>query len=257
MHIKEKLIALDLDGTLLHDDKTISDYTIKILKECKCRNVKLAIVTARPLRAAYSYSEKVDADYLICHNGAVIYNGKAFTYSSIKKPDIEKIIQILKTYAAGSKIAIESDDKMIANFPTEETWKENDYERSEFKDILVDHADKILFFLDDVGLEKGEIQKRIPEECYLMVIDKNLGMILSKEATKYKAVKKVLEKEGISIEDTYFFGDDDNDTELLKKAGYGVAVDNAHPDVKKAARYLCRSNNEDGVALWLSREMGL
>lgn len=256
MNNQRKLIAFDLDGTLLHDDKTLSDYTIKILKKCKRSNMKLAIVTARPMRAVHEYDIKLNPDYIVCHNGAVIYKKGWCSYSSIKKSDIERIIQILKSYTVCNKIAIEVDDKMISNFPPEQIWKKNDYEKTDFKKILIDYADKILFFLEEDGLEE-EIKKRIPEECYLMVIDKKLGMILNKEATKYKAVKKILERERLSINNTYFFGDDNNDVELLRKAGYGVAVNNACPEAKKAARYICGTNNEDGVAIWLAKEIKL
>lgn len=250
------MLVFDLDGTLLHDDKSLSDYTVDILEKCRSKGMKVAIATARPLRSVSEYSMRIKPDYTICHNGAVISGKEGLLYSSIKRADIEQILQALKALPGNNRIAIESNDKMIANFSPGEVWKEEDYEKSEFEEIMVDHADKILFFLDENDSAE-EIQSSIPEECYLVVIEKNFGMIMNKKATKYQAVKKIIEKEGIRLESVFFFGDDYNDIELLEKAGYGVAVANACPAAKQAAGYLCGTNNEDGVAVWLAENLKL
>ena len=73
MKNSNKMIVMDLDGTLLRNDKTISEYTINTLKKLRQNGHKIVIVTARPYRAAKIFFEKLQTDAGIYHNGALIY----------------------------------------------------------------------------------------------------------------------------------------------------------------------------------------
>jgi len=77
-----KTIVVDLDRTLLHTDKTISAYTVKVFEECKKCGIKIMVATARPFRTAKQYCELISADAMVVSNGTrVIYRNKRTDYT--------------------------------------------------------------------------------------------------------------------------------------------------------------------------------
>ena len=80
-----------------------------------------------------------------------------------------------------------------------------------------------------------------------------LLQIMSREATKAKAVAELARLWGIMPDEIAAFGDDLNDIDMLTYAGFGVAMDNAPDEIKAAAKYICKSNDENGVADWITK----
>ena len=78
---------------------------------------------------------------------------------------------------------------------------------------------------------------------------------MNKNATKWNGIQMMLEAVGISPKDAIYFGDDNDDIESLKKCGAGIAVANAIDTVKEAADEIVESNDEDGVAKWIERNL--
>lgn len=81
--------------------------------------------------------------------------------------------------------------------------------------------------------------------------DEDLYRFANRDAVKWNAIKSVAEYFNINTESFVAFGDDYNDLEMLKKCGIGVAVNNAIDIVRFAAKYICDSNDNDGVAKWI------
>ena len=117
----EKIIVLDLDGTLLKKDKTVSQHTIETLLKFREKNNKILFATARPPRDAYKYvPEALRNNPIICYNGACIFDGKEITYKKqILKKDTVQIMQIAKEMGY-NQISIEIDDTLYSNFDTSE-----------------------------------------------------------------------------------------------------------------------------------------
>ncbi|HBB28732.1 MAG TPA: hypothetical protein DC000_05710 [Clostridiales bacterium] len=115
------MIVLDLDRTLLRSDKTISDYTIRVLKECKRIGIKIVIASARPRRAVKIFSQQIGCEDIICLNGAMVtINEKIIDVKKIDKntPIIFLTARnlredILKGYQIGA------DDYITKPFDTE------------------------------------------------------------------------------------------------------------------------------------------
>ena len=97
-----------------------------------------------------------------------------------------------------------------------------------------------------------QIRINLPDDTYSSVAEWKLLQIMSGSATKWNGVLKMLESFGIGADRAIYFGDDNDDLEPIRRCGCGVAVSNALDCVREAADYIAKSNDEDGVALFLA-----
>lgn len=102
----------------------------------------------------------------------------------------------------------------------------------------------------EVGKDQDirEIREKLPKQYYITFSRDGYGFVLPKEISKYSAIEKILNKDGLQIDYVLAFGDDENDIELIQKSGIGIAMGNALSDVKKVANFITKSNNDNGVA---------
>ena len=141
-----KTIVVDLDRTLLHTDKTLSAYTVGVLKECKKNGMRIMVATARPLRTAKQYCEMLDADTVVVSNGARIICGNQRTAYRICQKSAVHLLNTLNRHSS-LLITLETGDVAYSNKPIA------DYETI-ISDDLVSIAEaegvlKILVRLDD------------------------------------------------------------------------------------------------------------
>jgi len=253
----QKLIVMDLDGTLLDDNREISIYTKKILDECMAKGIKLVFATARPIRATKIYFSIIKPDAFICHNGAnVIVDDKIIVKNGIQKEEYEGILKIIEEKNISNHLMIEINDKIYTNFDPNIYWKDIEYEN--INDMPLIEADKIIIGID--GSEKLiEINKFLPENLYS---EKSIGakggllcLIMNKNAVKWNGIKVLSEHFQIDTKDIIAFGDNENDYEMLKNCGIGIAVDNGTDEAKKISKYICDTNNKDGVAKWIKKNI--
>lgn len=262
-----KMIALDLDRTLLRDDKSISEYTLKILDECKKRGIIIAIASARPRRAANVIANIIDCDKIVCLNGALVTIGDEIiaTNKIDGKLAHELILKIIKRYP-NSKVSAEINDYIHVNFDLNEVFtKASNIIRTDFSEVFkntietsfendIADVDKIIFSVENED-EISEIQSMLPEGLYTSIANGYLLQILSERATKLNGVKALADYYNISIDEIAAFGDDFDDIGMIKECGYGVAVENAIEDVLKVAKYITKSNENDGVAKWIEKNI--
>lgn len=138
-----KMIVTDLDGTLLRDDKTISPYTIEVIKKVQQAGHKFVIATARPMRVAKKFLNLLETNAEIYHNGALIYS-EGQKIDAFEINDIKTVVDgILNTYPSSS-LAIEADDVLYANFNVKRLWPECDYIYSDFSELSDKKANKII-----------------------------------------------------------------------------------------------------------------
>ena len=267
-----KMIVTDLDNTLLRTDKTISDYTAGILNKCRQNGIKIAFATARPKRAVLPLFEKIPVDFLIIHNGAVIYNDGRQVFHSGISPDVTKnILYSIRCDFPEASLSVEIDDVFYANFEVSSAWNGAEAIYMDFFDLnrisadLPDKpAEKIIVGTASVNMSSAKdiqfFDKYLPDNLYmeLTCTDNNilkLIMIMNHEAKKSLAVKFLAEHYGYNISEIAAFGDDYNDVEMIKECGVGVAVSNAIGEAKAVADYICESNDEDGVAKWIEKNL--
>ena len=95
----------------------------------------------------------------------------------------------------------------------------------------------------------------LPDDLYSEISESQILMIMNKNARKRNAVIETAEYFNVSLSDIVAFGDDYNDIEMLRECGIGVAMENALDAVKAVAKYICDTNDNDGVAKWLEENV--
>ena len=246
-----KLLVTDLDNTLLRRDKTVSDFTLDVLANCRQQGVKLAIATGRPPRTTKPFMDLILAEAMICHNGTVVEIGEQRTQCcGIDPAETRRIMQALVAAFPGGMLSVEIDDILYANFDVGLIWNMTEAISTDFSDLPCKPADKIIVSIS--GAEDVQrIAECITDELYLEVVDGHLCMILHKDAEKMQGVKMLATGWGIDPEQIVAFGDGINDVGMLTGCGWGIAVANAVPEAQEAADYLCADCDEDGLAHWI------
>lgn len=163
-----KLIACDLDGTLLHSDKSISDYTIKVLEECRARGIMIAFATARSERGAIRAVAPFTPDFIISSGGTKISCGGDMIYSSLIPPEVvREIIAMCRHFTSGKgEITVETDSGHFWDYrckPHENTVESNCI-YTDFKDFD-EPAYKVTAELDSEEF-CNEIIERYPQLAY-------------------------------------------------------------------------------------------
>ena len=246
-----KMILTDLDHTLLREDGSISDETLRVLEGCKAKGVLLAIATARYWIGAERYILQLDPDYEITTDGTLIHSHGDCIYScEFSDFETNRIIQSLAEAVPGTEITV-ADGKNVY-------WNSRHISDSEklhkaiycdFSSWLNIDANKIVAELPDERIAKRFAdQVNCKLQCYR---GEKWYAFLPSGSGKIKAIRTLAEVSGISLKDMTAFGDDRNDVEMLKLCGRGIAVSNAVPEVLDIADGITLSNDEDGVAKWL------
>ena len=250
--INIKMIVTDLDGTLLKNDKSISPRTETVINQLRHRNILFVVATARPIRAVKTFLPWVTYDAAIFHNGAIVMDhGTLLKNLGIKNPG--KIVHSILDDNPNYKIAVESNDVMYSNFDAGEVWPGTDYIRTvDFKELKHSHAEKIIVNAHSTE-DMDILRKYLTDDLYLLPSENHIITIHNTQSTKMNGIKTLAGRYDISPSEIVAFGDDYYDIDMLRSCGIGVAVGNALSEVKKAAKEITESNEQDGVAKWLER----
>jgi len=248
-----KMIITDLDETLLHTDKSISEYTISILEKCRLNGIKIVFATARSTQSASKMLKQFTPDIFIGYGGAlVLANEKVIHRADIssdissnlindclKDPDIMHVLATNENVSYTNKT--NPEDKRMSHYQA--------FDFSTNKDISYL---KISIISDnDKAVEK--IAAAYPMLDFLHYKGENFYRFANKNAVKWEAIKAVADFYNLNTNTLVSFGDDMNDLEMIKNCGISVAVENALAEVKNVAKYICETNNNDGVAKWLEK----
>ena len=245
---KRKMIVTDLDGTLLKDDKSISKYTIDVIRRLRIEGHKFVIATGRPLRTVKEFMGNIDYDAAVCHNGALIcVDGEEV--SGFKIDNAKEVIDEILLRCPEASIAVEAEDALYANFDAGLIWPASiSYMKKNFLELK--SAYKIIVKVSSLE-DMKRYGKLLPPELYIQLSEGIIGMIMNRGATKSNGIKSLAERYGIDTEDIISFGDDYNDIDMLEFCGLGICVENAVDDAKRSANQICGTNENDGVAKWI------
>ncbi len=244
-----KAIITDLDRTLLRTDKSLSEYTVDVLRKCKECGIKVMAATARPERTVKEYDANVGFDAVTVMNGAKVMVGdKVLTYGIPDKLAEEMLAKVCEHKEF--LFSVETGEILYAA----EHIEEFEYTlHTEFPKLPEgETAYKIL--VSGEGAAEF-VKENLPEGLHCTVANGYLVQIMSKTANKRNGVEVMLNAFGIAPEEAVYFGDDQDDAESMQLCGLGVAVDNAIPEVKAVADELAESNDADGVAKWIEANL--
>jgi Cof subfamily protein (haloacid dehalogenase superfamily) len=255
-----KLIATDLDNTLLRRDKTISDNTVDVFKRCRERRILIAFATSRSEFASARFTARIAPDIFISNGGALARRGAEVLYRVTMTSDFANaLISEMKRYPEIDWYTVESENGYFNSMPIDVTmagWI--DYSHSQHTDFStsLDFGDVFKITVSSNSAEPvNNICANYSDFEILNFTGENWYQIKSRKASKKAAISAVAEKLNISPSDIAAFGDDHNDIEMLRSVGCGVAVANAIPEAKAAAKYECGDCDNDGVARWIEENL--
>jgi hypothetical protein len=250
-----RMILTDLDHTLLRQDGTVSERTLRTLAECRAKGIRFAIATARYWIGAEKYIHQLQPDYEITTDGTLVHSGEKCIYSSsFSVPDTNRIVQELLQAVPGAEITVACGKTVYWNsLHIAESEKLHKAVYCDYSDPLEVRANKIV-----AELQEEETARKIAEktncrlQCYR---GEKWYAFLPADTGKTVAIRAVAGAEWIPLKNIAAFGDDRNDLEMLEMCGKGIAVANAVPEVLETADEITLSNEEDGVAAWLEEHI--
>lgn len=256
-----KLIALDMDGTLLRGDKTISKANYDAIQNAKANGVKVVLATGRPIKGIKKYLEQLhltdEDDYAVAFNGAVVQktqHGEIIAKTLMNMDDLKYLYELSKNLKVNMH-ALTPDDVITPKLNKYSILeaKLNDIPLKELDFTSIDSNTTIVkvMYIDEKEII-DRVVSNIPKELYdrytILRSEPFFLEFLNKSANKGSGIHLLAESLGIKKEEIICVGDAGNDVHMIQYAGLGVAMENAYPELKKAANYITKSNEDDGVA---------
>ncbi len=248
------IILSDLDGTLFHDDKSISDYSKAMIAEAQKKGVLFGVCTSRAGINAIKYLDGLSPDILITNGGGIVTCREKIYSCEFSVEEIRTLIDsTFKVFGPDAVLSVDNEFGLYSNSKEElpdKFWEYNDF--SDFNEpcmkLCIESLDKekIEKVVSSIGLDKID---------YLPFSDIPWYKLSKKGATKEKAIEALCSHLKISPAQIAAFGDDYNDIGMLKLCGKGIAMKNAIPEVQKIADEVCKSNEADGVADWIKENI--
>lgn len=246
-----KAIITDLDRTLLRTDKTVSEYTKTILKKCHDKGIILMAATARPERAILTYRKQIDFEAITTLNGARIILPHSIVENGIMPSSAEKILNKV-IMIPDLVLSMETGNGIFSNVPNPE-WDVTVF--NEFPALPTESIIYKLLLDNQENDIQQEVKNALTADTYMTVAEGKLIQIMSTAATKWNGIKTMLEAAGVKQNEAVYFGDDNDDLEPIKNCGVGVAVSNAIDEVLSAADFITESNDMDGVARYIEKNI--
>lgn len=251
-----RVVALDLDDTLLRSDGTISPRTVDLLRRWRAAGNYVVIATGRPPRSiAGALPDDFHQVPWITYNGAVVFIDGEKIYENLLPIEATRhIVTLVQEALPTCVLGLEIDDTLYLNQPTK---RPTTYQVADLLEIATAPSAKVLFWHTDFP-SLDPVLTGLPADARALLSDKySLVQILAASADKAEALRFLVERWNLDMSQVVAFGDDVNDVEMVRCAGLGVAVDNAIPAVKAVAKRVTLSNDEDGVALILAELLQL
>ena len=247
-----KLIALDLDGTLLNMEKKVPQGNYQALKECEKAGIQIVPATGRGVGGIPPMIRELPgANYAITTNGAVVAdlkNNKAIKTCGLSNEMIQRILNIAKKYHSATDPFI--DGRAITE-PASIDHMDEFGLSPEMQKLIRDTREvvpSVMEYVKTTGAEAEKVNIFMADLEEREVLRKELMAIpeLSISSSMYNNLE--VNAKGADREETMSFGDGENDIPMIQAAGIGVAMENALDTVKAAADMITLKNDEDGVA---------
>lgn len=286
-----KLIAIDLDGTLLNSNGMISNETKEILQEIINKDIKIVLASGRMIDSIKSIAEEIGKQkYLIAGNGSIVYDieKQQILYKNfLKKEKVLDVIKICEENSIYYNIYTENEvltpalkynvlyyHKENANREEKDRTKINiinnmyeyikNSEREDYLKITICDEDRTIFNsiirmlkqiknVDVLDIEHMS-RKNITQGTETIELNYAYTEVSAQNVDKWEAIKYILEQENINEEEVIAIGDNINDRKMIEKSGLGIAMKGSTPIVTQIANIVTEETNDaDGVAKALKR----
>ena len=264
--MKYKAFAFDLDGTLTNSDKIIPADTISKIKELGYAGNIIILASGRPLIGVLSLSKQLDFDkfggYIICLNGAAIYNCKTQEYlldTFLPKECVASLFRYSRKVGIAS---LTYDNKAIVTEKPNDSFvaieaRNNNLEIKGVDDICeyVDYPVEKIMFVGEPNLILSFIDDLKSSFPFLSIYrsDPYFLEIMNKGIDKKHALSILLNNVGLCSENLVSFGDGINDIPMLDYSGLPIAMDNSSDELKRHCVFVTKSNDENGVLFALNK----
>ena len=255
-----RLILTDLDGTLLNADREVSDRTAAVFERATAAGARVVIATGRPVRFVRHLRDRIHASIALCANGALVVDLASGDVLQSHLLDGERVLALaaeLRADGADFAIAAEglSEIGMLAetHYPFSHL---TDEQRVSLATLASQPMIKLL--VRPAEGHHDEVLRVLSEHYADVLLATSSGVAGLIEVSlagisKGSVIDGLAQEWGIGPEHAIAFGDQPNDLDMLRWAGWGVAMENADPAVKAEADEVAPHHDEDGVAQVLER----
>lgn len=268
-----RAVAVDLDGTALLPDSTFSERTLRAFKRCGEGGIQVLIATGRSPSSAERFRAVLGVEGpMIYYNGAAVVDapsGKILASTPVPTDVIAGCLEIAREQDLHFQ-AFLSDERLVCRDVRQESVMYRDHtglqgEAVDFDELLSRTGPAAPTFIKGMYIAEPErfppaeaaIDARFGTRVYRARTYRTFLEIMNNGVSKGNALKIALKLRGVECGDCVAFGDAENDGPLLEAAGWGVAMANASPSLKKAADDIALSNVEDGVAAYIETLLAL
>ncbi len=257
-----KLVAIDMDGTLLDNDKHLSQKNVQAIARVAQAGVKVVICTGRQLSGVKPYYDQLDlgADqaFAVLNNGCSIYQTNGWTLleaQTLPHSALKDLLALSEPFS-GVHLTLVSDhyDVLAKEVPAIVQADADlvfDQARAvSLEDMVGEKVFKAMYMAEPDLMDRfqAQVEKSLEGDYSVVRSQPYLFEVLPKGVSKASGLKSLCQALGIALADVMAIGDAANDLEMLAEVGHPVAMGNASTAVKALARYQTKSNQADGVA---------
>ncbi|WXR60613.1 Cof-type HAD-IIB family hydrolase [Peptostreptococcaceae bacterium AGR-M142] len=256
-----KMVVVDMDMTLLNSNHEITNKTKNIIKKVRQKGIKVVLASGRSYISMLDYAKDLGIeDEIISLNGGVITDIKENNMIKEDYLDEEKYIRLMEN--------LEKTDYSYMIFNANEQYYERNYCKEKIDWIKSISKVKLIELQDyknvlkpiKLGFQINEENDynnlvKLPNLNYFKVIKTgyNFVEIVKKDTSKWSAVEFLREKYNIDSKEIIAIGDSENDLEMIKNSGLGIAMKNAYDNIKDISDYVTDTNDNNGVAKALEK----
>ncbi|MBR0318759.1 MAG: Cof-type HAD-IIB family hydrolase [Spirochaetia bacterium] len=257
-NLQIKAVFFDVDGTLLsHTTNMVSISTRNAVMSLQAKGIKTIVCTGRDI-GAYARLPMGDLhfDGYLTLNGDLLLDShrKIYAGTPIDQGDMEVLTQAFR--AKKIPFIMVAKDRVYINYVDETVLKTQDSQMSAVPQVGKYNGEKIYQIMAFVPVHQQQILSSILDECKIISWHDTGIDIIPAEGGKASGMQKYMELHGLKRSEIMAFGDGDNDIDMLKLAGIGVAMGNGTEGAQAAADYVTASVDDDGIAKAL-RHFGL
>lgn len=265
--MKVKLLALDIDGTVLDSQGQINDDVLNCLNEIRAQGIKVLLATGRRFISTVEIIKQLQIDQpIITHNGALIFDIAKKRKIYDQTLDNEYVKLLFDNVDEELDLYLDSDNDVLYYRDPKQFWGQQYIKNSQVKVekiaisrlnnrcihrlVITGDQENILTYLQRFNLKLKQMRHimfRSPN------YDTFFTEILHAQASKGAALAHLCQHYNISSTEVMAFGDDVNDLEMIKWAGFGVAMGNAVAELKQVADFVTSDNDQGGLIEVLQR----